>query len=200
MLGRKASCRGRSDKQRETRSKKRRANGEHARGLTHLPRRIAPALSLTGLKICNRTRGHPHLRRLLLHIHSRDILDHRTRPFYFAVIWERRTLLLFTHYRAALVASLLHVIHPPAPTMTVEKHTPSETAAALLENVRLLLWNLPPSTPSTIATALAWYGPVSLPTPAGSLLCLSFSWSYCQVRTNRSNSDNFSMHFNPNSV
>ena len=53
-------------------------NGERARGLTHLPRRIAPALSLTGLKICNRTRGHPHTRRLLLHIHSRDILGHRT--------------------------------------------------------------------------------------------------------------------------
>lgn len=93
--------------------------------------------------------------------------------------------MLFTHYRAILFASLLHVIHPPATTMTAEKHTPSETAA-LLENGRLLLWNLPPPTLSTFTSTLACYGPVSLLTLSGSLLYLSFSWSYCQVRINRS--------------
>ena len=107
-------------------------------------------------------------------------------------------LLLSTHCTAALVsASLLpgKTIHPHRRS-TAEKHTPSETAAALLENGRLLLWNLPPLDSSTVATILA----------SATALCryqhrLDRSYVYlsldptAQVRINRSCSKYFQCPF-----
>lgn len=69
-------------------------------------------------------------------------------------------------------------------TTTADKHTPSETAA-LLENVaRYCRPSLHRREPPLLAfaSALPRYGPVLLPTPAGSLLWLSFSSLHCQVR------------------
>lgn len=117
-------------------NQERRTNGERILGLTHLPRRIAPAFSSTGLQIYRVELKDTRALTASLVAHSlatrHPRSPHVTVSLALRFNQEKYTLLLSTHCK--MTVCFLHRDTSARATRTADTHTPSETAASL-ENV-----------------------------------------------------------------